>query len=415
MLHVHFIGIGGVGMSGLAQLSVYFGYKVSGSDRSYKANREPYSKLKNIGVQIASLEEENQRHVIDIVVYSSAIESTHSELRYCKEKRIKCYHRSEFLHYLIPNEATLIAVAGTAGKSTTVGLLGFIYEEAGLNPTVYNGASVVNWISKTVIGNVRLGSKKLWIIEVDESDKSLLQFKPTYSLLTNIGKDHHSISELINIFDQFEKQTKKIFIDLSKLNYSNYILPANNLIGTHNETNIKNAVYFSKKMNIPEKIIHEAISKFKGIERRLQKLGNFKGMHVYDDYAHSPMKINASIRAIYDCYSNYDVILLWRPHGYSTLNEHFSDYIEIFSKFIRNKDNQLILMPVYYAGGTVNKNRTTEDLIKKLNDTNCSPKFLSTYDEIYLHLCKIADSKKILLAMGARDPELPVFLRRIVK
>ncbi len=154
-------------MSGLAQLSLYFGYKVSGSDRAYKNNQEPYSKLKYIGVKIISLDKYDQSEKIDIIVYSSAIESNHPELIYAKEKKIKCYHRAEFLSYLIPNDATLIAVAGTAGKSTTVGLLGLIYEEAGLNPTVYNGASVLNWIKKNETGNVRLGNKRLWIIEVD--------------------------------------------------------------------------------------------------------------------------------------------------------------------------------------------------------------------------------------------------------
>mgnify|MGYP002844221126 CR=1 FL=1 len=402
-------------MSGLAQLSLYFGYKVSGSDRAYNNKQEPYSKLQYIGVKIISLNKYSQSEKIDIIVYSTAIESNHPELIYSKEKKIKCYHRAQFLNYLIPNDATLIAVAGTAGKSTTVGLLGLIYEEAKLNPTVYNGASVLNWINKTEIGNVRLGDKKLWIIEVDESDKSLLQFNPTHSLLTNIGKDHYNISKLIGIFDQFKKQTKRKFIDFSKLNCSSHNVPKNNLIGVHNETNVRNAVYFSKKMNIPEKNINEAVFKFKGIERRLQKLGSFKGMDVYDDYAHSPMKINASINAIYGCYPNHNIILLWRPHGYSTLNEHFTDYIDLFNKFIEKKNNLLILMPVFYPGGTVNIIKTTEDLIKSLNNTNDSSKLLTTFNDIYLNLCKTADSRKVLLGMGARDPDLPIFLRRIVK
>ena len=415
MLHVHFIGIGGVGMNGVAQLSLYFGHKVSGSDRAYKNNQEPYSKLKYLGVKIISLNKYNQNEKIDILVYSTAIESNHPELIYAKEKKIKCYHRAEFLNYLIPNDATLIAVAGTAGKSTTVGLLGLIYEEAGLNPTVYNGASVLNWIKKNEIGNVRLGDKKLWIIEVDESDKSLLQFNPTHTLLTNIGKDHYNVSELIDIFDQFKKQTKKNFINLNKLECSSHNVPKNNLIGIHNETNVRNAVYFSKKMDIPEKTINKAVFNFKGIERRLQKLGNFKGMDVYDDYAHSPMKINASINAIYDCYPKHNIILIWRPHGYSTLNEHFTDYTDLFNKFIGNKNNLLILMPVYYAGGTVNIIKTTEDLIRNLNNTCGSSQFLTTFNDIYSYLCKIADSKKVLLSMGARDPDLPLFLRRIVE
>ena len=192
MPHVHFMGIGGVGMNGLAQLAVHHGYEVSGSDRGYQPQTNPYRQLERIGIQINPQDGHHLPAGVERVVYSTAIEPDNPELVYAQERNIPCLHRAEFLNQLIPTNAQLIAVAGTAGKTTTVGLLGYIFEQAGLNPTIYNGAAVLNWGNDQHLGKVRCGKKNLWIIEADESDRSLLHFNPTHALLTNLGEDHYS-------------------------------------------------------------------------------------------------------------------------------------------------------------------------------------------------------------------------------
>ena len=413
MPHVHFIGIGGVGMNGLAQLAVHHGFQVSGSDRGYQANTPPYNQLENIGIQIMP---QNGKHLplgIDSVIYSTAIESDNPELVLAQKRSITCLHRAEFLNQLIPSDAQLIAVTGTAGKTTTVGLLGYIFERAKLNPTVYNGAAVLNWKNNQKIGNVRFGESHLWIIEADESDQSLLNFNPTHTLLTNIGEDHYSLHELNLIFGQFRSQTKSYFMDARKCKILSN-LPKNKLIGKHNQINISNAVHFSLEYGISEDVIYKAINDFKGIERRLEKIGSFQNMEIYDDYAHNPMKIEATIKALKETYPQHAIHAIWRPHAFKSLVNQFDDYLDIFHQFLQETNTTLSLLPVYYAGGTVQSEKTSEDLAKELIKMGDSIKLFSTYDDLRSHLIKSNYENGILLGMGARDPQLPLFLRSLI-
>ena len=412
MPHVHFIGIGGVGMNGLAQLAVHHGFEVSGSDRGYEAHTPPYYQLENIGIRITPQDGKYLPLGIDSVVYSTAIESDNPELALAQKRNISCLHRAEFLNQLIPSNAQLIAVTGTAGKTTTVGLLGYIFERAQLNPTVYNGAAVLNWKNDDHLGNVRCGGKHLWIIEADESDRSLLNFNPTHTLLTNVGEDHYSLSELNLIFDQFRSQTQSYFMDARTCEpYTN--LPKNKLIGKHNQINISNAAQFSLQLGISADLLHDAITDFEGIERRLEKIGSFRQMDVYDDYAHNPMKIEATITALKKAYPNHAMHVIWRPHAFKSLSNQFDAYLELFHRFLQKTNTALSLLPVYYAGGTVQPEKTSEDLGKELIKLGHSINLFSTYDDLHSYLMKNSSTNGLLLGMGARDPQLPVFLRSL--
>ncbi|MEN8255609.1 MAG: Mur ligase domain-containing protein, partial [Verrucomicrobiota bacterium] len=211
MRHIHFIGIGGVGMNGLAQLAALSDYSVSGSDRAHNPEAEPFRSLGKLGIQIFPQDGSGISAGTKQVVYSTAIESNNPDLVKARELNTPLLHRAEFLKELI-GDGKLIAVAGTAGKTTTTGLLGWIFECMGKDPSVYNGAAVLNWKTKGPIGNVRKGNSNLWIIEADESDKSFLKFHPTHSIITNIFKDHYELDELQTMFDRFENQTTGITI-----------------------------------------------------------------------------------------------------------------------------------------------------------------------------------------------------------
>ena len=413
MPHVHFIGIGGVGMNGLAQLAVYHGFQVSGCDRGYQAHSPPYHQLEDIGIQITPQDGKHLPLSIDSVVYSSAIESDNPELILAQKRNISCFHRAEFLNQLIPSDAQLIAVTGTAGKTTTVGLLGYIFERAGLNPTVYNGAAVLNWKNDHQLGNVRCGGNHLWIIEADESDRSLLNFNPTHALLTNVGEDHHSLSELTLIFDQFRSQTQTYFMDARRCKtYST--LPKNKLIGEHNQINISNAAQFSLQLGIAEDILNKAITDFEGIERRLEKIGSFQHMEIYDDYAHNPMKIGATITALKEAYPQHAIHVIWRPHAFKSLSKQFDAYRDLFHSFLQETNTTLSLLPVYYAGGKVQPEKTSEDLARELIKLGNSLNLFNTYDDLHSYLVKNSSANDLLLAMGARDPHLPLFLRSLI-
>ena len=211
MRRVHFIGIGGVGMNGLAQLAAQSGYAVTGSDRAYNPDAELFQGLEKLGIQVFSQDGSGIGENTTYVVFSTAIESDNPDIERSNVLKIPLLHRAEFLKELIGNDE-LIAVAGTAGKTTTTGLLGWIFQCLGKDPSVYNGAAVLNWKKFPTLGNVRKGSSNLWIIEADESDKSFLNFHPTHSIITNISKDHYELDELHTMFDQFEKQTSGVTV-----------------------------------------------------------------------------------------------------------------------------------------------------------------------------------------------------------
>ena len=407
---VHFIGIGGVGMNALAQLSKLFGFKVSGSDRGFNPNLSPYKELLNKNIAITPQDGSNISNNIDYVVYSSAIENDNLDLKKCKKLQLKCLHRSEFLKFLIPNDAELIAVTGTAGKTTTTGLIGWIFEYAKLNPTVYNGASVLNWKNSNNLGNIRYGNKKLWIIEADESDKSMLKFNPTHAILTNIGKDHLPLKSLKKIFKKFEEQTAKIF-QKTTFNADRVDEIKNNLIGKHNYENIKIAYEFCINYGIDDKLIRNAIKKFSGIERRLEFVGTFNHIKLYDDYAHNSMKICATINSFQ--HNKKNVHAFWRPHGHASFNNNYNDLINIFSNFLKNNKGSIILLPIYYVGGTVCINRTSEDMYDELNKLYKNFYYAPNYQELKKIIIKICSKDDVLIGMGARDPNISSFIKNL--
>ncbi len=398
-------------MNALAQLAINNDYKVTGSDRSYNKNDSPYKELEKNGVKIYPQNGKSINSTIDFIIYSTAIEKNNPDLEKARELNIDTLHRIDFLKILIPDDAEIIAITGTAGKTTTTGLLAWIFESAGLNPTVYNGASLINWKKEDSLGNIRVGNNKLWILEADESDRSLLKLNPTHTLLTNIGNDHLSEKILIETFNKFKNQTKEIF-QKGILNQFNNFNINHNLIGKHNKDNALYALSFSYRYGIDIKTTLKAIKSFKGIERRLEFIGYTKNkIKIYDDYAHNSMKIDATLNALSDKNHNYGTHAFWRPHGHSSFNNSFLELIDVFSRFLDNKKNTLSLLPIYYAGGTVKTKYTSEDLLDQINLSN------TFYANGYEELGKIISSKKflgdILVGMGARDPNISKFLKSL--
>ena len=405
---VHFVGIGGVGMSGLAQLAHQLGYSVSGSDRSFQPKRSPYRELIASGIQITPQDGSGllTEDPLD-VVYSTAIEADNPDLMRAHEQGASLFHRAAFLKHLIPAEAEVIAIAGTAGKTTTTGLLGWIFEQAGLNPTVYCGGALLNWKSTAGLGSIRAGNRQRWIIEVDESDRSLLLFHPTHTLLTNIGLDHFTIDELNQLFNQFKQQTHCLWIEPPEA--SRYPLPEHQLIGAHNETNMKHAFHFASSYGIPHTTISDALSSFKGMERRLQRIASSRHLELIDDYAHNPMKIQATLVAAQQN-SRGHLHAFWRPHGFQPLETSFEALVSVYSTHLKEHPASLYLLPVYYAGGTVQRRVTSLDLYHRLTAMDLSVFYAPDYDALKELLLSHIKPNDTLLGMGARDPDISTFL-----
>lgn len=407
---LHFIGIGGCGMNGVAQLATHAGYKVSGSDRA--TDLSLFQPLEDLGISIVPQDGSGITTKTDFVVYSTAIESDNPDIQRAKDLQIPLLHRAEMLAKLCEGKE-VIAIAGTAGKSTVTGLLGWIFQCLGKDPTVYCGAPILNWKQRgsgihpanqrqeafSILGNVRTGSGP-WILEADESDRSFLHFHPDHAIITNIAEDHFELSELRTLFAQFKSQVSGKIIQKPTLFHA-----PSPMLGKHNIENVDHALTLCKALDLDMEKCIEAVQTFQGVERRLERIGP----HVIDDFAHSPIKIAASLEATaseYPAFSTY-----WRPHGFTPLFQGLEGFIEVFSNHWKKRpQDKLFILPVYYAGGTVNKKITSAQFVKRLKKAGVSAELSENFHTLEKQLL---EENLPVLGMGARDPELPIFARRI--
>jgi UDP-N-acetylmuramate--alanine ligase len=257
----------------------------------------------------------------------------------------------------------------------------------------------------STLGNIRFGTGP-WIIEADESDKSFLKFHPHHAIITNIAEDHFSLSELHKLFSQFESQVSGAVIHGSQ-DGCDTVPQASSpaLLGKHNAENICNALRLCQALGLDMQKCAAAVATFKGIERRLER----HGPKVIDDFAHSPVKIAAALEAAsaeFPAFSAY-----WRPHGYTPLFQLADGLIEIFSSHWKKRpQDRLFILPVYFAGGTVNIKITSEQFVERLNATGVPAEFVEDFQTLEKRLL---EEGLPVLGMGARDPELPLFARRL--
>ena len=410
-------------MNGVAQLAKCAGYSVSGSDRA--EDLEIFQPLEKLGITIVPQDGSGITEATDFVVYSTAIEENNPDLTKAKKMGVAPMHRAEMLAKLCEGKE-IIAVAGTAGKSTVTGLLGHIFQTLKKDPTVYCGASINNFGS-----SVRAGKSDLWIIEADESDKSFLHFHPDHAIITNIAEDHFALSELKQLFALFESQVSGVVIKKAK----SFDAPSA-LLGKHNTENINNALTLCKALGLDMKKCLAAVSTFKGIERRLERVGP----NVIDDFAHSPIKIAAALEAVSGEFETFNAV--WRPHGFTPLFQGLEGFIDVFSKAWKaprevtrptadcrpgdptGRLNRLFILPVYYAGGTVEKKITSEQFVEKLQAAGVPAEFVEDLYPAKNNMGggsasfqglekRLTEDGLPVLVMGARDPELPRFAKRI--
>ncbi|NOU36219.1 MAG: hypothetical protein HOO88_05575 [Kiritimatiellaceae bacterium] len=428
-MKLHIIGIGGTGMNGIAQLAAHAGYSVSGSDRA--TGLPIFNTLEKLGVRIVPQDGSGITADTNAVVYSTAIESDNPDIQQSKLLNIPLLHRADMLAKLCEGKE-VIAVAGTAGKSTVTGMLGWIFQCLGKDPTVYCGAPVLNWQRRgdapvafsnkrdegvaSTLGNVRFGTGP-WIIEADESDKSFLKFHPHHAIITNIAEDHFSLAELHQLFAQFESQVSGTVV--KKPEQFDVKL---SILGEHNVENANNALTLCKALGLDMQKCVAAVATFRGIERRLERVGP----KVIDDFAHSPIKIAAALEAVSGEFSAFSAY--WRPHGYTPLFQGLDGFIAVFANAWKapregtrptadcrpgdptGRLKHLFILPVYFAGGTVNIKITSEQFVEKLNAAGVPAEFVPDYASLEKQLLKKALP---VLCMGARDPDLPLFARRL--
>lgn len=400
----HLIGIGGVGMSALAQALIYTGHSVSGADRlvaSLGGGAMPDSlrRLSDMGVKVFPDDGSGVDDSVDRVVVSTAIESQNPGLIRAQELGIPVVHRAAALAEALSG-FRLVAVAGTCGKSTVTAMLASILADCGFDPFCVNGAAVVGWN-----GSVRNGHGTYAVAEVDESDRSLTAFKPYAAIITNASADHYSKEEMDEVFDAFVADVPGPVVDGRKMRYdADCSMP-----GLHNRQNAGIALAMAFALGVDEAKARESLLRFRGVERRMQHVGSCDGAEIYDDYAHNPEKLHAMLATLQDEFQK-GVAVVWRPHGYGPLRKMLAPLAGMFNAQLRPQD-RLIVMPVYDAGGTADRSIQSDALAAAVRGAI----YVKTPDEVLRLLKAQASAFGAVVIAGARDPGLPVMARSLAE
>lgn len=410
---VHLVGIGGVGMSALAQALLDAGGTVTGADRALGgsgARPGVLAALARAGVRLFPDDGSGIGPDTARVIVSTAVEETNRDLRCARARGIPVVHRAAALAELLAPRR-LVAVAGTCGKSTVTAILGHLLAESGFDPVVVNGAQVVGWdAGGTRVGSTRKGTGAYAVAEVDESDKSLVAFKPFAAVVTNASADHYSKAEMDAVFDAFVRGVPGPVIDGRRTpmvpSAAARTIP---LPGEHNAVNAECALRMAAALGADPARLAAAIRTFPGVERRLQRVGTCGGAVVYDDYAHNPEKLHAMLATLQAAYPK-GVAVVWRPHGYAPLRKMLEALASMFRATLRPCD-ELLVLPVYDAGGTTDRSLNSDALVARLN---ASPvRFVEGLEDAETHLRTHAPAFGALVVAGARDPGLPVLARRL--
>lgn len=410
---VHLVGIGGVGMSALAQALLDAGGTVTGADRALGgsgARPGVLAALARAGVRLFPDDGSGIGPDTARVIVSTAVEETNRDLRCARARGIPVVHRAAALAELLAPRR-LVAVAGTCGKSTVTAILGHLLAESGFDPVVVNGAQVVGWdAGGTRVGSTRKGTGVYAVAEVDESDKSLVAFKPFAAVVTNASADHYSKAEMDAVFDAFVRGVPGPVIDGRRTpmvpSAAARTIP---LPGEHNAVNAECALRMAAALGADPARLAAAIRTFPGVERRLQRVGTCGGAVVYDDYAHNPEKLHAMLATLQAAYPK-GVAVVWRPHGYAPLRKMLEALAAMFRATLRPCD-ELLVLPVYDAGGTTDRSLNSDALVARLN---ASPvRFVEGLEDAETHLRTHAPAFGALVVAGARDPGLPVLARRL--
>ncbi|MEO5564746.1 MAG: Mur ligase domain-containing protein, partial [Chitinophagaceae bacterium] len=446
--HPFFIGIAGSGMSAIAQYLQGTGKKVSGSDRFFKEGEynDTRQKLEAEGIQCFLQNGDGITKDTDLIVVSTAVEDTVAEVQKAKQLSIPIIKRSGLLALIAASKKT-IAVGGTSGKSTTSAMLFDIVEHAGLHPSIIGGAGLVSLIKKGKIGNAKVGKGDCLIIEADESDGSIVQYKPDIGLLLNVDKDHKEMDVLMDVFTAFKNNSRVFIVNKShylaqqlstdtskdfstgearagytatdfkqnglaitfKINGVDFSL---NLVGKHNMENAIAAATVAAEIGISLQTAAEALKNYEGIYRRHQVLGQKEGVWVIDDFAHNPVKCAAAIEA---CQPIAPKVIAWfQPHGYGPTKFLRHDFVEEISKVLRPSD-EIWMSEIFYAGGTAVKDISANDLINDLKEKGKNAFFADNRNN-FLSMARSHLTKNcVLLLMGARDPSLEEFAQAVWK
>jgi UDP-N-acetylmuramate--alanine ligase len=442
--NIHFVGIGGAGMSGIAEVLLNLDFKVSGSDL---AKNDTTKRLEKFGATVYQGHATENLNAADVVVVSSAVNEKNPEIIAARAKNIPVVPRALMLAELMRFRQG-IAVAGTHGKTTTTSLIASILAEAGMDPTFVIGGKL-----ESASANARLGTGEYIVAEADESDASFLHLTPVMAVVTNIDQDHmdtyeHSFDKLKSAFVEFLQQlpfwgmavvcvddanireilprvtkpvmtygfseharirARNVRADNGKMHFTvdrvNGVTTTFdvtlNLPGNHYVLNALAAIAIASELNIEDKFIIKALAEFKGVGRRFERYGEIvtKGgvFTLIDDYGHHPVEMQAVIAAARDAFPNRRLVLAFQPHRFTRTRDCFEDFVRVLSTA-----DAVILTEVYSAGEAPIVAADARSLIRAVRVAGkVEPLFVETTDEMPQAILNMAQANDVVIVMGA--------------
>ena len=440
---IHFIGIGGIGMSGIAEVLVQSGYLVQGSDIKASNNTK---RLEKLGIEVFIGQRKSNILNAKIIVVSTAISKNNIELVEAKKIFLPIVHRAEMLGELMRLKQS-IAIAGTHGKTTTTSLIAKMIEENGMDPTIINGG-----IISSLDSNARMGKGDWMVVEADESDGSFTKLNPTAAVITNIDLehldfhkneknlelaffnflssipfygficlciDHPRVQKLISKLEDkkvityglsanADVRATNIIYNNNKMNFTLSISNRRELeissyeiefsmIGIHNIQNALATIATGIELKIPIEKIKNTLKTFTGVQRRFQNVGNFKNTTIIDDYGHHPVEINAALAAARLLAPKSKIISIFQPHRYSRIKDLFNDFCSCF-----NDADYVFLLDVYPAGEEPLKGFESTDLkngLLKYGHKNVS--YIESKKALIRETLKIISPHDIIICLGA--------------
>ena len=438
---IHFVGIGGAGMGGIAEVLAFEGYRITGSDIAHSAMTE---RLIQLGAEVFIGHDENNVKDASVVVVSSAINEQNPEIKAAKAARIPIVRRAEMLAELMRFRHG-IAVAGTHGKTTTTSLIASIYAQAGLDPTF-----IIGGLLNSAGSNAKVGKSDFLIAEADESDASFLHLQPMVSVITNVEEDHMdtyggSLEKMKDTYVDFihnlpfyglavvcidsEVAAELIprfgrpvitYGESAEADYrmADFSQTANtcsfnvvnkqgeslavtlNMPGKHNALNATAAIAVAKDQNIANHAILEALTKFEGVGRRFQHYGTFENergnVMLVDDYGHHPSEVAATIAAVREGWPDKRLVMVYQPHRYSRTRDLYEDFVKVLADV-----DQLLLLDVYSAGEEPIVGADSKSLCRSLRQRGKEPLHVASSSELAGVLANTLQDNDLVLTQGA--------------
>ncbi len=449
-----FCGIGGSGMLPLASILRGRGHRVSGSDRALDQGRTA-AKFEWLEAQGIALFSQDGSGLVDsdqILVASAAVEDSVPDVMAAKRLGLERLTRPELLASLFNAAPLSIGVAGTSGKSTVTGMIGWILHDCGRDPTVMNGAVMKNFVSENALfASALVGEGEAFVSEVDESDGSIASYEPDIAVLNNVSLDHKSMAELRALFGGFLKRAGKAVVNADDAETMALVtgerctsfgfgeaadLRATDVVeaplgisftvtegasgeehrvrlsvpGRHNAANALAALAAARGAGVSLADAVAAIARFQGLKRRFDIVGTANDITVIDDFGHNPDKIAATLKTLHAFPGR--LLLFFQPHGYGPLNKMGAELIACFADNMFEEDRLILCDPVYF-GGTTDRSVGSGEIVEGVVSAGQQAEHIADRAACGDRLVELAEPGDRIVIMGARDDSLSVFAANV--